>query len=477
MNMRLRNLTAAAVFLLAGCASGSTSSGSGSMPPKPTAPAPSVAHGTGVLTVTFTIPSVATRPKNGRRAPRYISPSTSSVTVAVDGGSVTTAPSTCTSGTCTIALILSDGVHTLAFRLWDAPNGGGNELASNLAASCPVTAGAVNTCPIIMYGLARSLQMTTASANVTGSQMAGYTYSSSSSAPFTIDALDADGNEMLGVGAITPTVSTTGREIDIATPAPSAPPVYTIVDTNAMPQTISISTTPAPNSDGTALATNVTIMGNLLSCAQNAIVGQGVPLGSAAAYAVLAASTVTNTGATTVTGDVGVSPGTALTGFPPGIVVSGALHADDPSATQAQLDLATAYNNAAGRTNPASLSGEIGGLIIPPGVYVAPGALAIDGNVTLDGQNDSNSVFIFQSATTLVTSADSTITLINGADPCNVFWQVGTSADIGANSAFFGSILAQVTITAGTGATVHGRMLAETGAVTLEGNTVTKPRP
>ena len=476
MNVQLRNLTAAAGFLLvaAGCASDPTSSSVVNTLLKTPASAPSFEPDTGVLTVSFKIPSVATTPKAGRRTPRYISPSTNSVTVGVDGATVSPAASTCTSGTCTLTLHLMLGSHTLAFRLWDEPNGGGNELASNTAASCQVTIGASNTCSIIMYGSAASLQMTTTSANVSGSQAAGFTYLSSSSTPFTIDALDADGNEILGVGAITPTVSTTGSEIIIATPAPSASPVYTITDTNPAPQTLAISVTPAPNSDGSALSTNVSIVGG--TCAQNAIRGQGVPLGSDATFAILA-STVTNAGPTIVTGDLGVSPGTAVTGFGSGTVVVGAIHAGDPTAAQAQLDLIAAYNNAAGRANPAAVPADIGGMVIPPGLYKPPISLAITGNVTLDGQNDPNSVFIFQMASTLTTEVNSTVTLINQADACNIFWQVGSSATIGTASIFSGTILAQTSISLGTGATVHGRMLAQTGAVTLLSNTVTKPRP
>lgn len=478
MNVQLRSLTAAAALLLAaGCGSDSTSSNVANTLLKMPASAPSFAPGTGVLTVSFKIPSVATMPKTGGRAPRYISHSTSSVTVGVDGASVAPAVSTCTGGTCTVTLNLTLGSHTLAFRLWDLPNGGGNELASNTAAACSVTIGAANTCSIIMYGRATSLQMTTTSANVSGSQATGFTYLSSSSTPFTIDALDADSNEILGVGAITPTVSTTGSEISIATPAPSASPVYNITDTNPAPQTISISATPAPNSDGSALSTNVSITGS--SCAQNAITGQGVPLGSDATFAVLAASTVTNSGLTVVTGNLGLSPGTSVTGFPPGTVVGdGATDVADADAAQAQLDLTTAYNNAAGQAPTTVLTAiaDIGGSVMTPGVYHAPSSLAITGNVTLDGQNDPNSVFIFQMASTLVTAGSSTVTLINGADACNIFWQVGSSATIGTNSTFNGTILAQASITLGTGATVHGRVLARNAAVTLLSNTITKPR-
>jgi hypothetical protein len=216
-----------------------------------------------------------------------------------------------------------------------------------------------------------------------------------------------------------------------------------------------------------------------LTCAQNAITGTGVPLGSDATFAVLAASTVTNAGPTLVTGNLGVSPGTAVTGFGAGngVVVGGAIHAGDPTAAQAQLDLTVAYNNAAGRVNPAAVPADIGGMVIAPGTYKAPVSLAITGNVTLDGQLNPNSTFIFQMASTLTTSVNSTVTLINMANACNVFWQVGSSATLNTASVFNGNIMALASISLGTGATVNGRLLARTGAVTLLSNTVTMTGP
>jgi hypothetical protein len=229
---------------------------------------------------------------------------------------------------------------------------------------------------------------------------------------------------------------------------------------------------PAFNGNGTPTAAAV-------SCAQNAITGQGVPLGSAATFAVLASSTVTNSGPTIVTGDLGVSPGSAVTGFGPGMgtVTGGSIHAGDATAANAQLDLTTAYNNAAGRVNPTAVPADIGGMVIGPGLYKAPVSLAITGNVTLDGQNNPNSVFIFQMASTLVTSVNSTVTLINHANACNIFWQVGSSATLNTASSFNGNILAQQSISLGTGATVNGRVLARSGAVTLLSNIVTKTGP
>lgn len=203
----------------------------------------------------------------------------------------------------------------------------------------------------------------------------------------------------------------------------------------------------------------------------------GVPLGTDNSYAILASSTVTNSGPTLVKGDLGVSPGTAVTGFGVGngMVIDGAIHAGDAAAAQAQTDLTTAYNNAAGRLNPVPIPADIGGTTITPGVYNAASSLQITGNVTLDGQGDPNSVFIFQIPSTLVTAVNSSVTLINGATPCNVFWQVGSSATVNAGSIFSGTILAQASISLGSGAIVDGRLLARTGAVTLLGNTITNP--
>jgi hypothetical protein len=259
------------------------------------------------------------------------------------------------------------------------------------------------------------------------------------------------------------------------TPAPPAgttpaPPVGT-TPTPAPP----VGTTPTPTPPVGTTPTPVPVA---LTCAQNAIPpGQGVPLGSAATFAVLAGSTVTSIGPTIVTGNLGVSPGTAVTGFPPGTVTGGAIHAADPTAATAQLDLTTAYNNAAGRTITGAVPADIGGEVIPPGVYKAPVSLAITGNVTLDGQNNPNSVFVFQMASTLTTSVFSTVTLINRANACNVFWEVGSAATLNTASIFNGNILALASISVGTGATVNGRLLARTGAVTLLSNTVTEPGP
>jgi subtilisin family serine protease len=197
-----------------------------------------------------------------------------------------------------------------------------------------------------------------------------------------------------------------------------------------------------------------------------------VDLGTAAGYAVLAGSTVTSTGPTTVTGNLGLSPGTSVTGFPPGLLTGGVQNVANPAAVQAKADLVAAYDEAAGQT-PATpvVASTLGGLTLTPGVY-SGGALDLTGTLTLDAQGDSGAVFVFQAASTLITASASQVKLVNGASPCNVFWKVGSSATLGTTTSFKGSILALASITANTGATVDGRLLALTAAVTLDSNTI-----
>ena len=200
-----------------------------------------------------------------------------------------------------------------------------------------------------------------------------------------------------------------------------------------------------------------------------------VPLGTAANFAVLAGSTITNTGPTTINGDLGLSPGTSVTGFPPG-QVNGTIHAADSVALQAQADLTTAYNDAAARPATATIPTELGGTTQTPGVYdSAAGTFGITGTLTLDAQGDPNAVFIFQAASTLITASASNVDLVDGAPASNVFWVVGSSATLGTSSTLQGNILALTSITVTTGTTIDGRALARNGAVTLDTDTITAP--
>lgn len=201
-------------------------------------------------------------------------------------------------------------------------------------------------------------------------------------------------------------------------------------------------------------------------------------LATTATYAVLAGSTVTSINATNITGDVGLSPGTSVTGFPPGIIVGGS-HVGDPSAVQAKLDLTTAYNSAAGLTvGPVTVVGNIGGMTLPAGLYKSTSALEISsGDLTLDANGNVNAVWVFQIASTLTTTSGRKVFLTGGAKAANIFWQVGTSATLGTTSVFKGTILADQSITMNTGASLEGRAFARTGAVTLSSNAIVLPTP
>lgn len=188
-------------------------------------------------------------------------------------------------------------------------------------------------------------------------------------------------------------------------------------------------------------------------------------------FSVLAGSTVTNTGSTVVSGDVGVSPGTAVTGFPPGL--AGSIHLADGAAGQAQAALTAAYIDAAGRSGSTAVAGDLVGKTLTAGVYKSTSSLALSGDVTLDAQGNSAAVFIFQISSTLTTGSGSHVILANGATACNVFWQVGSSATLGTNSVFKGNILALTSITVTTGVNLEGRALARNGAVTLDTDVIT----
>lgn len=201
-----------------------------------------------------------------------------------------------------------------------------------------------------------------------------------------------------------------------------------------------------------------------------------VAMAGAANLAVLAGSSISNTGATNITGDMGLSPGTSVGGFPPGILI-GTLHVNNTIANQAKLDLTAAYNDAAGRTatDIVTLSGNIGGLTLTPGLYKSTSSLAISsGDLTFDAKGNANAVFIIQIASAFTTTSGRKVFLTGGAQASNIFWQVGSSATIGTTSVMKGTFLVMQSISFNTGATLDGRALARTGAVTMAGNTIVK---
>ena len=223
-----------------------------------------------------------------------------------------------------------------------------------------------------------------------------------------------------------------------------------------------------------AVACTVLVAGLLASPGDATAAEAPVGLGTAGAFSVLGGQSVTNTGPSVIGDDLGVSPGTSITGFPPGIVL-GTIHATDAVAGQAQSDLVVAYNDAAGRAPSGSVPGELGGLTLVGGVYNASSSTGLTGTLTLDAQGDPNTVWIFQVGSTLTTASASSVTLINGASACNVFWQIGSSATLGTHSDFVGTIMAMASISVTTGTDVIGRALARTGSVTLDDNTFTTP--
>jgi hypothetical protein len=201
-----------------------------------------------------------------------------------------------------------------------------------------------------------------------------------------------------------------------------------------------------------------------------------VPLRSAKYFAILAGSTVTSTGQTRIAGSVGIFSGTAITGFPPG-VIHGRLDAGDRTAKQAELDLTTAYDAAMGRyLDPVAVAGNLGGQTLKPGLYKSTSSLAVSsGDLTLDAGGNSHAIFLFQMASTLTMTTGRRIILTNGARARNVFWAVGSSATFGTNCIFYGNLLVSKSISMATGTVVIGRALAQSGAVTMQSNTILRP--
>lgn len=196
-------------------------------------------------------------------------------------------------------------------------------------------------------------------------------------------------------------------------------------------------------------------------------------MGSALGFAILAGSTITNTGASAIQGDVGVSPGIAITGMPLGQPSPGVIHAGDVVAAIAKTDLGVVYGTVAGQPCNTTMSGvDLGGKTLAPGVYCFAAAALMSGPLVLDAQGDTAAVFMFQIGSALTVAGGSSVTLINGAQANHVWWQVGSSATLGINSVMVGNVLALASITLDSNALLTGRALAQTGAVTLDTNSI-----
>jgi hypothetical protein len=198
-----------------------------------------------------------------------------------------------------------------------------------------------------------------------------------------------------------------------------------------------------------------------------------VGLGTAGSFAVLAGTGITNTGPTTVTGDIGTFPTASITGLT-SMTVNGTNHAGSSVTQGAKTDLTTAYVTAAGQGPTTAIAADLVGQTLAPGVYNSASAVGLSGVLTLDAAGDPNAVWVFQAGSTLITASGSRVVLLNGAQSCNVYWQVGSDATLGTNSTFTGTILALTSISLQTGATVDGRALARNGAVTMDSNTITR---
>ena len=212
----------------------------------------------------------------------------------------------------------------------------------------------------------------------------------------------------------------------------------------------------------------------LLTRTDVALAATGVPLGTASSFAVLGGTPgVTNTGATLVVGDLGVSPAASVTGFPPGLVV-GTIHAADPLAASAQFDSAAAYGLLSGQacTTTFAVPTNLAGMTLAPGVYCFASSASNTGLLSLDAGGNANAVWIFRTASTLITTSGASVIPVNGGQACNVYWQVGSSATLGTTTTFAGNILALTSITVATGSTLSGRALAQTGAVTIDASNI-----
>jgi uncharacterized protein YkwD len=198
-----------------------------------------------------------------------------------------------------------------------------------------------------------------------------------------------------------------------------------------------------------------------------------VNLATASPFAVLGGQAATNTGPSVLNGDLGVAPGTSLPGFGLPAVVNGATHNNDAVANQAQADLTNAYNVAAGQATTADLSNtDLGNRTLTAGTYKYTSDAQLTGPLTLDAQNNPDAQFVFQITSQLTTASASSVLLVNGASPCNVYWQIGSSAVLGSTTAFQGNLMALTSISLNNGATVIGRVLARNGTVSLINNVI-----
>ena len=239
-------------------------------------------------------------------------------------------------------------------------------------------------------------------------------------------------------------------------------------------------TIPVASNVGVAAHKRAGLMAASLAFCSLPVLAQTIPLGTATGFGVIAAQAITSTGATVITGDLGIHPNNAssVTGFlfstPPGTgIVTGTPHFADAVALTAKNDALAAYNTAASRPCTTTISGDLGGRTLTPGVYCSASSMGLTGTLTLDSQGDSNAVFIFQMGSALTTASASQVRMINGGQSCNIFWQIGSSATMGTGSSFLGNVLASSSVTMTTGTSSTGRLIALNGAVTLDGSTVT----